>query len=123
MEASSYLYATAAFAVLLGCHLITRRRLLPPGPRRLPFVGNAFDFPSSSIWETFTRWKETYGKLDRSCKATHSKKAPLLGDVVYLSLFGQPVLILNTATGTSDLLQKRGANYASRPTLTLRDEL
>ena len=51
------------------------------------------------------------------------KKVPLLGDVVYLSLFGQPVLILNTATGTSDLLQKRGANYASRPTLTLRDEL
>lgn len=47
----------------------------------------------------------------------------LTGDIVYLSLFGQPVVILNTATATNDLLQKRGANYANRPTLTLRDGL
>ena len=35
---------------------------LPPGPKRLPIVGNAFDIPLSKQWLTFQRWAEEYGK-------------------------------------------------------------
>lgn len=61
-----YVYGALALAVFLGYRLTSRRQLLPPGPRGLPLVGNAFEFPSSSIWETFTRWKASYGELTRS---------------------------------------------------------
>lgn len=35
---------------------------LPPGPRLLPFVGNAFDMDVSRPWLTYQNWKEKYGK-------------------------------------------------------------
>ncbi|KAK7676963.1 hypothetical protein QCA50_020081 [Cerrena zonata] len=104
------LYLCAVLSILsFAVYQITlhRRRhsLLPPGPKGLPVVGNVLDFPSSSIWETFTGWKSRYG------------------DIVYLSLLGQPVIILNSANATNDLLQKRGANYANRLVLPFRDEM
>lgn len=34
---------------------------LPPGPRKLPVLGNAFDFPKSEPWVTFSKWGEQYG--------------------------------------------------------------
>ncbi|KAG1865919.1 cytochrome P450 [Suillus subalutaceus] len=35
---------------------------LPPGPRLLPFVGNAFDIDVSRPWLTYTDWKEKHGR-------------------------------------------------------------
>jgi len=35
---------------------------LPPGPRGLPFIGNALDMPSSYPWETFSDWGKKWGK-------------------------------------------------------------
>lgn len=34
---------------------------LPPGPRRLPFVGNIRDWPAEQEWLTFTEWGNKYG--------------------------------------------------------------
>ena len=45
------------------------------------------------------------------------------GDVVYTSLFGQPVVVLSSIDSTRDLLDKRGANYSSRPQSLLYEEL
>ncbi len=32
----------------------------PPGPPKLPFIGNALAFPSGFEWETFHRWSKEY---------------------------------------------------------------
>jgi len=36
---------------------------LPPGPRRIPLIGNLFNMPIAKEWETFAKWGERYGKL------------------------------------------------------------
>lgn len=45
-------------------HIISSKRrtnLLPPGPPRLPFIGNALDMPKSHLWEKAAEWKKEYG--------------------------------------------------------------
>ena len=42
-----------------------------------------------------------------------------LGDIIYLNLLGQSVIVLNTAQATSDLLDKRSAIYSDRPKSTV----
>ena len=35
----------------------------PPGPKKLPLIGNILDMPSKFEWETAQRWGETYGNI------------------------------------------------------------
>lgn len=37
----------------------------------------------------------------------------------YIHAFGNPILVLNSAKATNDLLEQRGANYSSRPIRTM----
>lgn len=46
-----------------------------------------------------------------------------IGDLIYIYVFGNPILVLNSATAASDLLEKRGGNYSSRPLRTMVVEL
>ncbi|KAJ3775821.1 cytochrome P450 [Lentinula raphanica] len=78
---------------------------LPPGPRPVLFLGNALQIPSTSPQFTFTKWLEEYG------------------DVVYLRVFQQPMLVLNTLESARDLLHKRSSIYSDRPKFVLLDEL
>ena len=44
-----------------------RRRLpYPPGPKRLPVVGNLFSMPSQEEWVIYRKWSEQLGV--RSCR-------------------------------------------------------
>jgi hypothetical protein len=33
---------------------------LPPGPKKLPLVGNVFDIPATHPWETYMAWSKEY---------------------------------------------------------------
>jgi hypothetical protein len=35
---------------------------LPPGPIRLPLLGNIFNFPKTDSWLVAARWRKTYGE-------------------------------------------------------------
>ncbi|XP_006454809.1 hypothetical protein AGABI2DRAFT_215356 [Agaricus bisporus var. bisporus H97] len=78
---------------------------LPPGPQPLPLIGNIHQIPLEHSHLTFARWGKQYGPI------------------TYISLFGKPVIILNTSQATLDLLEKRSVSYANRPRLIMAGEI
>lgn len=45
------------------------------------------------------------------------------GSIVYLHVFGQGLVFLNTSEVAVDLLEKRGAIYSDKPALVMAGEL
>ncbi|KAJ7118250.1 cytochrome P450 [Mycena epipterygia] len=104
------IWATAGIAIILyGLHsrLTTRSKLpLPPGPRKLPIVGNIFDLPKAFQWETYKDWSRQYNS-----------------DIIQLDLAGTSVVILSSLEATEDLLDKRSSIYSDRPSLPMHNDL
>ncbi|KAJ7720444.1 cytochrome P450 [Mycena metata] len=100
----SLVLASAAVLYLVQRLSSFRKGRLPPGPRGLPLVGNLFQL-SPDVSHTFTKWKELYGPL------------------VYISVAGQSILILNSHKVAADLLDRRGPNYSHRPRLIVASEM
>jgi hypothetical protein len=46
-----------------------------------------------------------------------------LGDIMYLNVLQQPILVVSSAKIAIDLLEKRGAIYSDRPLYTLAGEM
>lgn len=93
----------------------------PPGPPRLPFIGNALQIPTKSVWLYYTELSRIYGTPCR-CSSTYALIACSriqLGDVVYLSAFGQSILVLNSLEANTDLLVKKATISSGRPSLTM----
>lgn len=98
---------------------------LPPGPQPLPLIGNIHQIPLEHSHLTFARWGKQYGSsrvmtFNNVC-ATPDQSS--LGPITYISLFGKPVIILNTSQATLDLLEKRSVSYANRPRLIMAGEM
>ncbi|EEB92377.1 hypothetical protein MPER_09122, partial [Moniliophthora perniciosa FA553] len=78
---------------------------LPPGPKRQPLIGNLLDMPSEKEWLTFAKWGELYG------------------DISSVTVFGQNIVVLNSAKLAVDMLDKQGAIYSDRPVIPMGGEL
>jgi hypothetical protein len=91
----------------------------PPGPRRLPIIGNILDIPKHFSWLAYTRFSEKHGANP------FFRKSPFLtrtaGDVLSFHILGQVIVVLNTVKATRDLLEKRGAIYSDRPVMPFYD--
>ncbi|KAK7044456.1 cytochrome p450 [Favolaschia claudopus] len=83
-----------------------RRNPLPPGPRGLPLVGNLFDVPKNqdSLW---------YIEMSRKYDS----------DIISVNLAGTTVVVLNSRTAATDLLENRSAIYSDRPPFTMLNDL
>ncbi|KAJ7723505.1 cytochrome P450 [Mycena maculata] len=79
---------------------------LPPGPRKLPLLGNVFDIPSNHPWKTYMAWSKQYDS-----------------DILHLSVAGASVVVLNSLKATDSLLEKRSSIYSDRPRLPMVNEL
>ncbi|PIL24714.1 cytochrome P450 [Ganoderma sinense ZZ0214-1] len=86
----AYLHSRAAW------NTRSRGLPLPPGPRRLPLVGNMFDWPKTYHWVAFRDMRARYG------------------DVLYFDIMGRRMMILGDPSDILELLDKRSANSSSR---------
>ena len=96
-------------------------RIMPPSPPGLPLLGNLFDLPTFRPWLTYNRWARTYGKL-ASLRVLAPWSDFEAGDVVYMLLPFQPVIILNSTRAALDLMDKRSSIYSDKLFTTL-DEM
>ncbi|GKT44747.1 fumitremorgin C synthase [Colletotrichum spaethianum] len=78
---------------------------LPPGPPRLPIVGNLFNSPFHLSWLTHYQWRQVYGP------------------VVYFEVGGRPTVVLTTVEAAHELLNKRASNYSNRSFSYMASEL
>ncbi|KAI0260736.1 cytochrome P450 [Gloeopeniophorella convolvens] len=97
----------ALFALLSSLLLFRRRHRLPlhPGPKPWPILGNISDLRANELWLLATDWARRYG------------------DVVYLHVFGQGLVFLNSPTAVTELMDKRSAIYSDRAPLVMATEL
>ena len=49
--------------VLIALKSYFPRTKNPPGPAKLPVVGNIFNMPRYYAWETYRKWGEIYGSV------------------------------------------------------------
>jgi hypothetical protein len=114
-------YVVDLFAILLFLAVIQairdhrRRRGLPypPGPRPWPIIGNFLDVPKHSSWLAYTRFSKIYGAtffLSRASPLTGT-----IGEIISFRVFGQVIIVLNSAKAAKDLLERRGDIYLDRP--------
>ncbi|KAJ7018180.1 cytochrome P450 [Mycena alexandri] len=101
----------ALVATLLTSSWLTRRKRLPlpPGPPKLPLVGNLFNFPSKLQWKQYTEWSKEY-------------KAPD-SDIIHLDVTGTSIIVLSSSDATEALMEKRASIYSDRPRLPMVNEL
>ncbi|KAF8998874.1 cytochrome P450 [Cyathus striatus] len=70
---------------------------LPPGPRKLPIIGNLLDMP--------TRF---------SSKAYEEMGKKYQTDIIHLDVLGRNIVVLNSYDAVQELLDKRSRIYSSR---------
>ncbi|KAG1841703.1 cytochrome P450 [Suillus subalutaceus] len=70
---------------------------LPPGPKRLPILGNVSDLNVFEPWLTYTDWAKKYG------------------DIVYSTILGHEFVIINSEKLARTLLEQRSGVYSDRP--------
>ncbi|KAJ7071660.1 cytochrome P450 [Mycena amicta] len=75
-----------------------KRLPLPPGPRRLPVIGNLLDLPAKHPWKTYMAWSKQYDS-----------------DIIHLDIAGQSIVVLCSTEATDDLFEKRSSLYSDRP--------
>ncbi|KAI5119693.1 hypothetical protein M0805_003579 [Coniferiporia weirii] len=106
---SPYSVAVVTFVICtsIGFWLLQRSSRLNffPSPPSDPILGHTSVVSSASSWQLFAGWK---------------KKS---GDVIYVSVVGHPIIILNSAEAAWDLMEKRGSNYSDRPITILHGEM
>lgn len=86
-------------AIYLFNHVIhLRKPRLPPGPARLPLIGNLLHLTKGYNWFRWAKHKDLYGPISS------------------ITVMGQSFIILNDQKCSTDLLEKRGSIYADRPT-------
>ncbi|EKG12913.1 Cytochrome P450 [Macrophomina phaseolina MS6] len=97
----TFLYTTITLFVIRILYEARRDRGLPPGPRRLPLIGNLHQAPTHLPWLTYHKWFQQWGPI------------------ISLQLGGSTVVILGSASVAHDLLNKRSGIYSDRPRLVM----
>ncbi|TEB35419.1 cytochrome P450 [Coprinellus micaceus] len=100
---SMILSLAGAISLITFCHFIIRRakhtRLqLPPGPRGSLIFGVKQILPTIEPWKTYARWSEEFNDA-----------------VISFRVYNRRVVVLNSASAITELLEERANIYSDRP--------
>ncbi|KAK7455191.1 hypothetical protein VKT23_011063 [Stygiomarasmius scandens] len=86
---------------------------LPPGPKGLPILGDAFSAINSPKADSVRpRWAY-YLDLSRKYRS----------DIVHINILGDHTVVLNSVKAINELLEKRSALYSDRPAMHMFKDL
>ncbi|OCH85714.1 cytochrome P450 [Obba rivulosa] len=87
---------------------------IPPGPPRLPVLGNYFDVPRDRPAQTYLQMGQRLG--NSQCRPTFWHVDCRAGsDVICLKTMGTHIVVLNSLAAIDELLEKRSSIYSDRP--------
>lgn len=83
------------------------RRNVPPGPKPLPIVGNARDFPPADVPE-FQHWL---------------KHKDLYGPISSVTVLGMMLVVIHDKKAAHDLLEQNAIKTSGRPTMVFANQM
>lgn len=95
-----------SFSALLYRWWTTPSHRLPPGPKRLPVIGNVFDIPKDFAWITYQKWSKEYDS-----------------DVIHVDALGTHLIVVNSAKAANEIFEKRSSIYSDRPAFVTMKEI
>ena len=117
----SALLAAAGILLLTirGLRQYNRKGHLPPGPTPLPLLGNMLDIPRSNVGPAFSALTKKYGRSTIAYCGIIVSHHICIGNITYLTLLGQPMVVIGSINVAFDLLDKKSANFSGRPVSTV----
>ncbi|KAJ7052152.1 cytochrome P450 [Mycena amicta] len=109
MTTNSILLLGSFIAVYAVARWLSKRRStlpLPPGPKKLPIVGNLFDMPAERQWEAYHHWSQEYDS-----------------DIIHLDIAGTSIIVLESVEAVHELFERRSSIYSDKPRLPMLVEL
>jgi hypothetical protein len=98
-------------------------RCVPPGPRGLPLLGNVIKVREGTILFG-ADWKKKFGVFIAVGPQSHDiYRIHIPGDIVYLNVLGQPIVVINSLEAAAEILDRRANIYSDRPRLIVANEI